>query len=1079
MRKFLLLFNLLFLFQLAQSQIATYGCEMADTWAVSSGATSCSNATGSGDTPANQRILSGSNSWQVNNGSNTLELSAINTTGCANMKITLRVTSTSANTSNGADAGDNVKVFVNLNGGGFPATADVTLVGTSNARWGYNATLTASTTAGTPLSFAAPQGGTSTNNYSTIEVNIPAGTTSVALRISALNNDNNEIWNIDGITLSGTCTPPCTPPDSAPTSFSATSITSNSMDISWTNGNGDNTLVVARAVSAVNADPVNGTAYTANAMFGSGSQIGTGNYVVYNGTGSSVSVTGLQSNTAYHYAIYTYNSADNCYNLTELTGNALTLGPEIQLEYPVLTDVACGFTMSYGNVNNGSSSSLTFAISNDGTSDLNLTLPLTIAGTNSDQYSITSQPTSPVAPGSSTTVTVAFNPTSTGLKTANISIANNDANENPCVVNLSGTGQIVCPNVGDLVITEIMYNPSAGTESTAEYIEIYNNTANPIDLNGMVLVEGGTNRDINSSVIVPAGGYVVIGRTGSCSPTTPDFGINLGLSNSGETLSLNCNSTVIDNVPVYVGTGWPASTDGFSIQLNPNNLNATSNNTGSNWCLSTSSCGTDSGTPKQPNTSCCSISNVTATAVCSGSNALVTINFTAQGTSGTLEANVNNAGWQTITNGGNYTLIGPTSQNNNVSVLVRDVNEHACSGSGSVFIPTCPINCSGNGTLNFQMINPCGNDGQNEFITFTAGAAVPIANLAFGVTNDMSDNSFNYFWGGSNTSPSAYGCVGITSAASSYGFLDPVTDATAIAALVTQLNTAAGCSPDLFIAAPSTIPAGANVVAFLGAGAQGFDTVDPNLDFTNNCGNTYYAVFGKGTETGGYFSNSNPRLSTLDFGSGCGCVTQFNYTPVSGEPGYIFNGSSYQTGGPCVPASVIMPVETKYLNVYKKGKTVELLWATASETNNDYFTIERSGDGVAYEAIGEIKGAGNSSKELSYEFTDEKPLTGLNYYRIKQTDFDGKYSYSEVRSVRFTDGASVTVSPRTTEGRVDITTDMEDYNVEVYTAAGAQVKAFTGMNADQSISIEDLKAGIYFLRVSSTTASETVRVIKL
>ena len=154
-------------------------------------------------------------------------------------------------------------------------------------------------------------------------------------------------------------------------------------------------------------------------------------------------------------------------------------------------------------------------------------------------------------------------------------------------------------------------------------------------------------------------------------------------------------------------------------------------------------------------------------------------------------------------------------------------------------------------------------------------------------------------------------------------------------------------------------------------------------------------------------------------------------------------------------------------------------FTTASETNNDYFTIERSVDGITYEAIGEIKGAGNSSKELSYEFTDEKPLTGLNYYRIKQTDYDGKYSYPEVRSVRFTDGASVTVSPRTTEGRVDITTDMEDYNVEVYTAAGAQVKAFTGMNADQSISIEDLKAGIYFLRVGSTTASETVRVIKL
>ncbi len=174
-----------------------------------------------------------------------------------------------------------------------------------------------------------------------------------------------------------------------------------------------------------------------------------------------------------------------------------------------------------------------------------------------------------------------------------------------------------------------------------------------------------------------------------------------------------------------------------------------------------------------------------------------------------------------------------------------------------------------------------------------------------------------------------------------------------------------------------------------------------------------------------------------------------------------------------------LPVQIKDLSVIKNENSSLLSFSTASETNNDFFIIERSADGAAYEAIGTIKGAGNSSREITYEYTDEAPLKGINYYRIKQTDFDGKYSYSEVRSVRFTDGASVTVSPRTTEGRVDITTDMEDYNVEVYTAAGAQVKAFTGLSADQSISIEDLQPGIYFIRVSSGTHSETVRVIKL
>lgn len=279
-------------------------------------------------------------------------------------------------------------------------------------------------------------------------------------------------------------------------------------------------------------------------------------------------------------------------------------------------------------------------------------------------------------------------------------------------------------------------------------------------------------------------------------------------------------------------------------------------------------------------------------------------------------------------------------------------------------------------------------------------------------------------------------------------------------------------------------------------------------DFTGLCSTgTLYILVANSAPTQGQFANyntngspngcsgctdigtSDDRSMTLTEAGGCTTTVTYNrcrLLNINGTcSGSMADGASvvftsgvagYNNNGCAAPS---LPIVLKNFICRIGIKTSKISFSTASETNNDYFTIERSGDGVAYEAIGEIKGAGNSSKELSYEFTDEKPLTGLNYYRIKQTDFDGKYSYSEVRSVRFTDGASVTVSPRTTEGRVDITTDMEDYNVEVYTAAGAQVKAFTGMNADQSISIEDLKAGIYFLRVSSTSTSETVRVIKL
>jgi hypothetical protein len=126
-----------------------------------------------------------------------------------------------------------------------------------------------------------------------------------------------------------------------------------------------------------------------------------------------------------------------------------------------------------------------------------------------------------------------------------------------------------------------------------------------------------------------------------------------------------------------------------------------------------------------------------------------------------------------------------------------------------------------------------------------------------------------------------------------------------------------------------------------------------------------------------------------------------------------------------------MPVKFSNFTLNKFPKTTILSFTTASETNNDYFTIERSGDGPSFDAIGEIKGAGNSTEEKHYEFTDENPLPGINYYRIKQTDYDGQYSYSEIRSVRHIGKGNVAISPRSTDGRLDISTEMETYDVAV------------------------------------------------
>lgn len=179
------------------------------TWTYSNtGGAVSNNAGASPNTPANQRIRSGSFSYQVNSGTGTLNFDPITIPmGYSSVKAIVHISSVSANGTNGADSADNVRVFTALNGGAFPASPDITVQGNTNSRWSYNDAVNVQTTAGTPVAVQSSPGTNQGTIYSTLVVNIPAGTTSVALRVIAFNNDANEIWNVDDVTLTGVLTP--------------------------------------------------------------------------------------------------------------------------------------------------------------------------------------------------------------------------------------------------------------------------------------------------------------------------------------------------------------------------------------------------------------------------------------------------------------------------------------------------------------------------------------------------------------------------------------------------------------------------------------------------------------------------------------------------------------------------------------------------------------------------------------------------------------------------------------------------------------------------------------------------------
>jgi len=96
---------------------------------------------------------------------------------------------------------------------------------------------------------------------------------------------------------------------------------------------------------------------------------------------------------------------------------------------------------------------------------------------------------------------------------------------------------------------------------------------------------------------------------------------------------------------------------------------------------------------------------------------------------------------------------------------------------------------------------------------------------------------------------------------------------------------------------------------------------------------------------------------------------------------------------------------------------IRLAWSTESETNNDFFDVERSADGTSFEAIAKVDGAGTTSLRQDYELLDVEPLDGRSYYRLRQVDRDGQETYSEVVSVsRARDLQLLSLSPNPAQG---------------------------------------------------------------
>lgn len=164
-----------------------------------------------------------------------------------------------------------------------------------------------------------------------------------------------------------------------------------------------------------------------------------------------------------------------------------------------------------------------------------------------------------------------------------------------------------------------------------------------------------------------------------------------------------------------------------------------------------------------------------------------------------------------------------------------------------------------------------------------------------------------------------------------------------------------------------------------------------------------------------------------------------------------------------------MPVTFSRFNYKLLDKQVELIWETTSETGNQYFLIERSTDGNSFQVIGKKNSAGNGTSIHHYSYVDSAPLLS-NFYRLKQVDWNGRYTYSKVLSAKFPSMNSIAIlgNPIHDVLRIQIKENLGNLlNFLILDMTGRKVKTGRVTNGIQEINLSTIAPGAYRLIVTT------------
>ena len=161
---------------------------------------------------------------------------------------------------------------------------------------------------------------------------------------------------------------------------------------------------------------------------------------------------------------------------------------------------------------------------------------------------------------------------------------------------------------------------------------------------------------------------------------------------------------------------------------------------------------------------------------------------------------------------------------------------------------------------------------------------------------------------------------------------------------------------------------------------------------------------------------------------------------------------------------ILLPVTLVAFEAVTEQNQIKLLWTTTREINNDRFNIEKSRDGKKFEKIGEVLASSDSVAEKHYQFTDTDPLSGNNYYRLKQLDHDGKFAYSKMVTVKFLEVDDFSIYPNPSYDRVNIKSSKILKKLEVVNMIGVTVMTIPIASNHLPVDVSSLQPGLYVMK---------------